>query len=370
MKLKFTVVVIFILITCFACKNKPIEDAQAENKSAPNGMPYPQSDLIIGMSIDSNRISIGHGDNWAITWADDDRQYSFFTDGKGFGAHAKDVSISPVAIEGVPPDIIGWDINSETGTIGFNEGGENSAKVCGIIMIDRILYAWLRNINLPGKPKGTGSRLIYSRDYGKSWNWLNWNWPDIGYPSWLNAGKNYSAAQDEYVYFISPDGPSAYFDYENLLMARVEKEKILYKEAYLFYGGMNEKNESLWVEYNDRLPIFTNVDGCFRPDIVYNPGLKRYFLSTASPYGEWQWWADENPNRMPHLGIFEGANPWGPWKTVLYKKNWGKPENRFSPHIPSKWISEDGASFYLLYSCIPNGPYRFNIQKCSLEIKE
>jgi len=41
----------------------------------------------------------------------------------------------------------------------------------------------------------------------------------------------------------------------------------------------------------------------------------------------------------------------------------------FAPDIPSKWISADGTSFYLLYSCIPNGPYQFNLQRCSLTLK-
>ncbi len=33
-------------------------------------LPYPKSDLISGFSIDTARLSIGHGDNWAITCAD------------------------------------------------------------------------------------------------------------------------------------------------------------------------------------------------------------------------------------------------------------------------------------------------------------
>ena len=42
----------------------------------------------------------------------------------------------------------------------------------------------------------------------------------------------------------------------------------------------------------------------------------------------------------------------------------------FKPLIPSKWISDDGMSFYLLYSCFPKGPYKFNVQKCNLEISQ
>jgi len=54
---------------------------------------------------------------------------------------------------------------------------------------------------------------------------------------------------------------------------------------------------------------------------------------------------------------------------VDYIADWGAPENRFAPHIPSKWISDDGRTFYLLYSCIPNGPYQFNVQRCTVRLK-
>ena len=76
----------------------------------------------------------------------------------------------------------------------------------------------------------------------------------------------------------------------------------------------------------------------------------------SSPYGKWKWWATKNPNRRAHLGIFDAPTPWGPWSVVDYIADWGAPENRFAPNIPSKWISDDGTTFYLLYSCIPNGP--------------
>jgi hypothetical protein len=87
----------------------------------------------------------------------------------------------------------------------------------------------------------------------------------------------------------------------------------------------------------------------------------------SSPAVKWHWWANENPQRVSHFGLFESPNPWGPWATVTYIKDWGMPETRFAPHIPPKWISDDGTSFYLLYSCIPKGPYRFNIQRCQVE---
>ncbi len=46
----------------------------------------------------------------------------------------------------------------------------------------------------------------------------------------------------------------------------------------------------------------------------------------------------------------------------------GGDADRFQPRIPPKWISDDGKSFYLLYSCFPEGPYQFSLQPCVLEL--
>jgi hypothetical protein len=44
-------------------------------------------------------------------------------------------------------------------------------------------------------------------------------------------------------------------------------------------------------------------------------------------------------------------------------------KNEAAPNISSKWMHADGTGFDLLYSCIPNGPYQFNPQRCTLKLK-
>jgi len=329
--------------------------------------PYPPSDFIECLTVDARRFSIGDGDNWANTWGDDDRMYSFFTDGRGFD-RKKRVSCAPVIIEGHPPQISGRDLVSPTGTIP-DPSGKKSSKVSGLLMVDGVLYAWVRNLNLPGAPKGTGAGMMVSTDRGLSWEWVDWNWPELGYPVWVNAGRNYEAARDDYAYYLSPDGPSAYADYPHLVLGRVPVASIRDQAAHEFFAGFASPGVPRWGRFESRKPVFTDPNGCFRPNLVYNPGLKRYFLVMSSPYGKWKWWATDNPNRRAHLGIFDAPTPWGPWSVVYYIADWGAPENRFAPNIPSKWISDDGTTFYLLYSCIPNGPYQFNVQRCTVKLK-
>ena len=113
--------------------------------------PYPPSDFIESLAVDAHRVSIGDGDNWANTWGDDDQMYSFFADGRGFDRQ-KSVSCAPVIIEGHPPQISGRDLVSPTGTIP-DPSGKNTRKVCGLLMVDGVLYAWVRNLNLPATPR-------------------------------------------------------------------------------------------------------------------------------------------------------------------------------------------------------------------------
>lgn len=331
----------------------------------PPTFPYPRSDRFGQLTMTPSRQSIGHGDNWANTWADDNRLYAFFTDGVGFGLHTDEVSTAPVVIDGQPPNLRGSDIDSASGTIPY-PAGQASPKVSGLLMVDGVLYAWLRNLNAIGQPLGTGAAMMYSDDRGKSWKHATWTWPSIGYPVWMNAGKNYSQAKDRYAYFISPDGPSAYADYPEMLMGRVPVNRMLDKKAYEFFQSRSSDGSARWGEFASRQPVLKDTRGIFRPDLIYNPGIDRYMLLSCSPYGDWSWWANDNLNRKPHLTIFDAPNPWGPWTILFNQEDWGEPENRFAPHIPTNWISEDVQTFYLLYSCIPNGPYQFNLQRCTL----
>ena len=54
----------------------------------------PPSEVITSLTIHPERISIGNGDNWPITWADDGSQYTVYCDGEGFGGGSGKGSMS------------------------------------------------------------------------------------------------------------------------------------------------------------------------------------------------------------------------------------------------------------------------------------
>ncbi|MHB1034544.1 MAG: hypothetical protein ACYC35_14830 [Pirellulales bacterium] len=323
---------------------------------ASNGS-YAPSPIVKNLTIEPDRQSLGNGDNWPITWADDEAQYTVYCDGKGFGGSGES-SMSLARITGSPPKLQAE--NVATGSGQKTGGGKGGRKASGLLMVDSVLFMWVRNLT----SDGTGASLAWSKDRARNWTWADWNFPEIGYPVWLNAGKNYEAARDEYAYLYWPDTPSAYKTSDHILLARVPKDRITSKEAYRFFAGMDDQGQPQWtLEFKDRKPVFTDHGHCYRPDVVYNPGIKRYLLSTATS-GSKEWCGTD----VKYLGIFDAPTPWGPWSTVTQIEGWGGEENRFQPRIPSKWISEDGRAFYLLYSCFPKGPYQFNLQRCAVQL--
>lgn len=318
------------------------------------------SKAIAGLTIHPERISIGHGDNWPITWADDGNQYTVYCDGDGFGGGSGKGSMSLARIVGDPPKFEGENLTSPTGH--KTGGGAKGRKASGLLMVDGVLYMWVRNLT----EAGTGSSLAWSVDRAKTWKWAHWSFPNIGYPTWLNAGRNYTDAQDEFAYFYSPDTPSAYKTSDDTILGRVGTSAIRDEEAYRFFAGLDDDGDPRWTaNFEQRKPVFTDLGHCYRPEVVFNPGIGKYLLLTATS-GAPRWAGTDEK----YLGVFEASTPWGPWHTVKQMHGWGNEENRFQPRIPSKWISDDGKSFYLLYSCFPKGPYQFNLQKCVLEMSE
>ena len=304
-----------------------------ENQPPTRVAPYPASPVIKSLMIQPDRLTVGNGDNWPITWADDGNQYTFYCDGDGFGGGSGNGSMCPAMILGSPPNFTGQNIATTSGR--KTGGGPEGRKASGLLMVEGVLYVWARNLN----KDGTGSSLAWSADRAKTWTWAAWSFPEIGYPVWLNAGQNNDAAQDEY---------------------------ITDRNSYRFFSGLDVQGAPQWTTEGDRRkPVFTDPGHCYRPEVVYNPGIKRYLLCTATS-GSPRWCGTDEK----YLGIFDAPTPWGPWTTVKRIHGWGEEENPFQPRIPSKWISDDGMSFYLLYSCFPKGPYKFNVQKCSLEISQ
>ncbi len=174
-------------------------------------------------------------------------------------------------ITGTPPDFTGANLRAPSG----ETRGEGAAgrKASGMLMVDGVLYLWARN--------AANSQLAWSHDHGATWTWADWRFTaSFGCPIFLNFGKNYAGARDEFVYVYSPDSNSAYETADRLVLAHVPKTHLRERAAYRFFAGLDASGQPRWTrETRERGAVFTHRGHCYRLGITYNAALRRYLLA-------------------------------------------------------------------------------------------
>lgn len=300
--------------------------------------PYPPSNIIkeVTFAPISSVVKKAEGsDNWPITWCDDDNQYTAYGDGWGFEPKTgRKLSLGFSRIIGSPKDFHGFNVRSVSGE---REGdGEKGPKASGMLMVDGVLYMWIRNTY--------NSMLAWSKDYAKSWQWGFRFRTSFGCPTFLNFRKNYQDVRDDYVYVYSQDGPDAYKQYDQVVMARVPKRKITESTAYQFFERLDSKGNPLWTsDIKNRGGVF-KYDGHYqRIDVVYNPYIERYLMAIAF-------------NFKSGWGIYDAPEPWGPWTKAFYTNKWDI-SGIHSYRLPTKWIDPNGKSMNLVFSGISSKGY-------------
>jgi len=302
----------------------------------------PQSSII---------VKAEGSDNWPLTWADDDNIYTTYGDGWGFEPKVeKKLSLGFAKIIGGPSNFSGINIRSSTGE--HTGDGKTGKKASGMLMLDNVLYMWVRNANNDGEH----SQLAWSEDHSGTWQWAEWKFEELGYCCFLNFGKNYSGARDNYVYIYSPNTSHAYNETNEVVLARVSREQIKSKSAYEFFKGISEDDRPVWTaDISQRKAVFTLKGGCNRLDVVYNSPLKRYLMTMRSRavVGE-----------LNQFSIYEAPEPWGPLSQVYYAEPISKTNGWPGEvqHFPSKWISEDGKTLYMVSAAFD----AFSVQKVIL----
>lgn len=293
----------------------------------PKEVPYPKSKLIRGVTFGGEvRRKAIDSDNWPLTWGDDDAIYTSYGDGKGFEPFIPEkLSMGIAKIEGTPADFRGTNIRSATGE--RKGDGKAGPKSSGMLMVDGILYMWVRNTG--------NAQLAWSEDHGSVWQWGFKLEQGFGSPSFLNFGKNYAGARDEYVYSYSQAGPSAYEVDDAMVLARAPRSHLRERDAWEFFSGTDAK--PAWSRsVAESRPVFRYEGHCQRVDAVYHPVLKRCLVAIG--YGHTGGW-----------GLYEAPEPWGPWSVAWHTEYWGL-GNTHGYRLPAKWISADGHSMGLVFS--------------------
>lgn len=295
------------------------------------------------------RVARG-GDNWPMTWADDDAQYTAYGDGRGFEPFVpKKLSMGMAKVLGPPEDFKGINLPSETiDTLG---DGPRGKKASGLVCLDGTLYLWARNAG--------NSQLAWSSDHGGSWQWADWKFTEsFGCPAFLQFGRDGAGSRDEYVYIYSFDSDSAYVPADRHVLARVHKDKLRQREAYEFFAGLDDAGKPRWSsDVKQRRGVVELPGRCYRLHVTYHPGLKRYLLVQPLPK------VGEKPDLRfgGGLMVLDAPEPWGPWTAAYWSEQWDVGPGE-SANFPSKWIGADGKTLHMVFS----GDDYFSVRQAKL----
>jgi CubicO group peptidase (beta-lactamase class C family) len=313
-----------------------------------DGSPYPPSPVIKGIrwAPASTIVRKAKGsDNWPVTWADDDLLYTAYGDGRGFEPHVgRKLSMGLCKVIGEPDSFRG--VNLRTSSAERTGDGARGPKVSGMLMVDGLLYMLVRNTD--------NSQLACSGDHGRTWTWSDWRFTSsFGYPTFLNFGRNYDRARDDYVYIYSHDSDSAYERADRMVLARVFRKEVRNRDAYEFFERLDHGVPEWTADVDQRGAVFEHDGSCYRSSVSYNAPLQRYL------------WCQTGVGRDTRfrggLAIYDAPEPWGPWTTAYFTSTWDVGPGETSC-LPTKWISDDGRSIHLVFS----GDDCFSVRKGTL----
>ncbi|WP_145276157.1 serine hydrolase [Tautonia plasticadhaerens] len=318
--------------------------------------PYPPSERIVGVDWAPAReiVRLAPGsDNWPTTWADDDALYTAYGDGRGFRPFVPEkLSLGLARVEGPPDAPVGDNLRSPS--LERTGDGPRGAKASGILMVDGVLYLLARNLD--------DAQVARSTDRGASWTWADWRFTDgFGCPTFLNFGRDYAGARDEFIYVYSPDAETAYEPADRLVLARVPRDAVFERDAYEFFSWLDGEGSPTWSRAPaDRAAAFENPGRVYRSTVSFNPAIGRYLLCQTLP--------DEDTDAIRFsggFGIYEAPEPWGPWRTVFYTERWdvGPGETQV---LPTKWMGDDGQTAHLVFS----GDDAFSVRRARFILRD
>lgn len=298
------------------------------------------------------------GDNWPVTWGADDAIYTTWGDGTGFAPKVKQkLSCGFARVTGTVADFRGTNTRSAAEQLGQGREGK---KGWGILSVEGTLYLWLGHAN----QRGGASQLAWSEDGAKTWTFADWQFADFGLLGFVNFGRDYAGARDEYVYAYSHDGPRADTPADRFVLLRARKDRLRERGAWEFFERSDERGTPQWTEKIElRGSVFENRDSCLRSAMTYNAGIRRYlwWQQIPQPPGH----KDRGDTRFDGgFAIYDAPEPWGPWTTAYFTPRWDVGPGEHAD-FPAKWMSADGRTLHLVFS----GDDAFSVRQARLSIK-
>ena len=281
---------------------------------------YPPSPVIAGIDwapADTIVRRARDGDNWPVTWADDDALYTTCGDGTGFPPKVeRKLSCGFARVTGAPDDFTGANVRSAAEQLG---DGRKGKKGWGILSVGGTLYLWLGHADNNGGRRP--ARLVATTTPGR-WTFADWRFAEFGLVGFVNFGKDYAGARDDFVYAYSHDGPRADTPADRFVLMRAPKDRLTQRAAWEFLEKLDGGGRPVWTaDVGRRAGVFTNPDACLRSAMTYNAGLRRYlwWQQVPQPKGH----QDRGDTRFAGgFGVYDAPEPWGPWTTAYFTPRW------------------------------------------------
>jgi hypothetical protein len=146
---------------------------------------------------------------------------------------------------------------------------------------------------------------------------------------------------------------------------RVPQDQITRRQAWQFFVRRDEQHRPVWShDIRQRGAVFEHRDACLRSAVTYNAGIKRYLWWQAVPQPPGH--KDRGDTRFEGgFGVYDARDPWGPWTTAFFTKRWDTGPGEHGD-FPSKWMSDDGRTLYLVFS----GDDHFCVRQATLKLRQ
>lgn len=350
--------------------------------------PYPRSTTIKGIRwlSDMNIYASSHGDTWSGTWADDNHVYSTADDCLGIN-RSNSSNLALFRIKGAPPSHEVELVNPMHlyGTLAYYDGLA-SWKADGLTSVDGVLYMGVSQHSWAGHfgdfvQRTFEGSIVKSADHGVTWSPKPvsgrgmFPWVSFSTPFFVQFGKDYQDAIDDYVYAVSNDGTWNNGNFMTLRRCPRNRIANLQTTDWEYITALDAGGQPKWeriVSSNfsgwNTMPIFKHRGFTSMTGMQYVPFIKRFILPQ---------WAFVNldlsyEQSFDHsaLMLYEAPNPWGPWSIFHVEERWHK--GHYNPSLPAKWFEDGGRAMWLIsagdftHNNAPDHEYKLCSQKLEL----
>lgn len=353
--------------------------------------PYESSDLIAEVLPDRYRYHSAEGDMWPLTWGKDDFIYLGAGDNKGCSVNVWRATTYSKFNLGHMTQTSEWSMDmicaspAPDDSLLAADSRLQGVKPAGLIDIDGTLYMSFEAQNYGDFPLFRRQHNLFgwiavSKDGGRSFdnNAVPFDFFEGKLSSchFLQFGRGYEGARDEYVYAYFPydedNGESYWENNDALLLGRVPKDKILERNEWEFFASPDPLKPEWTKDEAGAKPVFRYYKMTGANHVAYNAGLGRYIMGNYS-------FVDSELHPRPihqvtypeasrsQLTLYEAPEPWGPWRIFHRDDDWGT-YGDYQPNFPTKWMSEDGR-IMMMVSAGSWDDYNLVCQKIALRLK-